>query len=129
MVISGEDGAVITGTGTKTKPLIDPVPSGLVTLILPLAPLPTTAVILVDETTVNDDAATPPKLTAVVPVKFAPVIVIVVPGIPAVLLNEVICGVGITVKPGALTCPLSVVIIIFPVVAVAATIAVSVVGD
>src|SRR5688572_26415460 len=47
---------------------------------------------LVGETTVNDAAAVPPKLTAVVPVKFVPVMVTVVPLIADVGVNEVMVG-------------------------------------
>ena len=46
---------------------------------LPLVPDPITAVILVGETTLNDVAAIPPKLTAVAPVKLDPVIVTIDP--------------------------------------------------
>jgi hypothetical protein len=55
------------------------VPPGVVTLICPVAPLPTIAVILVFELTLKDDAGTPPKFTAVTPIKLVPVIVIAVP--------------------------------------------------
>ena len=66
-----------------------------VTLILPELPLAKTAVILVEETTVNELAAVPPKLTAVVPVKFVPVRVIVAP-IPAdVGVKEEITGASV----------------------------------
>lgn len=46
-------------------------------VILPDAPAPTTAVILVADTTVNEDAATPPKLTPVIELKLVPLIVTV----------------------------------------------------
>ena len=49
----------------------------MVTLTLPVAPVPTTAVILVALTTVNEVAAVPPKLRAVAPVKSVPVMVTV----------------------------------------------------
>jgi hypothetical protein len=62
----------------------------VVTLTLPLVPEPTTAVIEVALTTVNDEAAVPPKLTAVTPVKFVPVIVTVVPVFADVGVKEVI---------------------------------------
>ena len=51
------------------------IPSGVVTLIVPVAPLPTMAVIWVDELTVKLDASVPPKVTAEVSVKFVPTIV------------------------------------------------------
>jgi hypothetical protein len=71
---------VIAGAGvavTKVNPVLLAMPFDVVTLILPVAPVPTTAVILVALTTVNDVAGVPPKLTAVAPVKFVPVIVTV----------------------------------------------------
>jgi hypothetical protein len=42
---------------------------------MPEVPAPTLAVILVALTTVKEFAAVPPKLTAVAPVKFVPVMV------------------------------------------------------
>ena len=71
--------AVTVGGGTNVNPANDAVPPGVVTFTFPVAPIPTTAVILVAELTVNEVAATPPKLTAVAPVKFVPVIVTDVP--------------------------------------------------
>ncbi len=53
------------------------MPFEVVTLTAPVVPEPTTAVILVALTTVNVVTAVPPKLTAVAPVKFVPVIVTV----------------------------------------------------
>ena len=44
-------------------------PPGVVTDTLPVAPFPTTALILVMDKTVNDAAGTPPKLTALTLVK------------------------------------------------------------
>ena len=57
------------------------VPMGVVTAtaFAPSVPAGVTAVILVALTTVYEVAATPPILTEVVPVRLAPVIVIVVP--------------------------------------------------
>ena len=85
---------VIVGGGIKVKPVIIAVPPGVVTLILPEAPVPTVAVIVVAFTTVNVVAATPPNMTAVAPVKFVPVIVITVPLDPLVGVNELIVGKG-----------------------------------
>ena len=56
-----------------------PVPAEFVTETLPEFPFPTSAVILVALTTVNEAAAVPPKLTAVAPVKLLPVMVTVFP--------------------------------------------------
>ena len=55
------------------------VPPGVVTEILPVEPLPTFAVIWVAEFTVKLEAAVPPMLTAVVPLKLVPVMVSEVP--------------------------------------------------
>ena len=57
------------------------VPPGVVTatLFAPTVPVGVTAVTLVDETTTTLVAATPPTVTLVAPVKFAPVIVIGAP--------------------------------------------------
>ncbi len=70
------------------------MPFAVVTLTLPVAPAPTTAVILVALTTVNEVAAVPPKLTAVAPVKFVPVIVTVCPVPDEIGLNDAIVGGG-----------------------------------
>ena len=55
------------------------MPTAFVTDTSPDAPEATTAVIVVAFTTVNEVAATTPKLTDVAPVKFTPVIVTVAP--------------------------------------------------
>jgi hypothetical protein len=56
------------------------VPHGVVTVIAPLLlATPVTAVITVSETTINDAAFTPLNLTEVVPRKFAPFMVTVLP--------------------------------------------------
>ncbi len=76
------------------KPLLVIAPFAVTTRTLPDLPEPTTAVMLVALTTVNEVAAVPPKLTAVAPVKFVPVIVTVCPVPAEVGLNEVIVGGG-----------------------------------
>ena len=71
---------VIAGAGVadvNVNPVLLAMPFDVVTLILPVAPVPTTAVMLVALTTVNEVAAVPPKLIADAPVKFVPVIVTV----------------------------------------------------
>ena len=78
----------------NVNPALLTMPFAVVTLTLPVAPAPTTAVILVALTTVNEVAAVPPKLTAVVPVKFVPVIVTVCPVPAEVGLNDAIVGGG-----------------------------------
>jgi len=90
---------VMVGAGINVKPACDTEPPGVVTEILPDVAAPTTAVMLVAETTVKDVAAVPPKLTAVAPVKLVPVMVIVVPFPELVGVNEFIVGAGINVNP------------------------------
>jgi hypothetical protein len=88
------------------KPAKLVVPPGVVTLTLPDAPVPTTALIVVAFAKVNEDAATPPKLTAVAPVKLVPVIVTDVPLVPLTGVKEVIVGVGgINVNPASEAVP------------------------
>ncbi len=95
---SGEKEDRIKG-GAKMNPVVVPVPFGLVTTISPLAPAPTTAVILVGETTVNELAGTPPKLTFVIPVKRTPVMVTVPPCACTEGVKEVTAGIEIKLKP------------------------------
>lgn len=74
------------------------MPPGVVTLTLPDAPAATTAVMVAAFTTVKEDAATPPKLTALAPDKFVPVIVTVAPVAAMTGVNDVMVGAGINVK-------------------------------
>jgi hypothetical protein len=105
---------VIRGGGKKINPerLADPPFVFIETF--PDAPLPTTAVMLVEEIMLKDKAGTPPNLTAVAPVNPVPVIVTVAPEIADVGLNELIVGGGINVKPGRLAVPYGVVTLTFP---------------
>lgn len=57
------------------------------------------AVIVVDEVTVNDDVLTPPKCTAVAPVKPVPVIVTEVPPVAGPLLGVTFVTVGAPLPP------------------------------
>ncbi len=78
--LAADDGVneLILGEGIKVKLFEEfAVPPGVVTDIIPLVPIATTAVILVALTTVKEVAAVPPKLTAVAPVKLVPVMVTV----------------------------------------------------
>jgi hypothetical protein len=86
---------VIKGAGMKLNPLLVVVPKGVVTAIAPDAPPSTTALIRLEETTVNDLAGTPPKLTAVAPERFVPLIAMVLPTPPLFGLNEMIPGMGV----------------------------------
>jgi len=105
---------VIVGAAININPDRDAVPPGVVTLTLPDAPELTTAVIVVAFTTVKDDAAVPPKVTAVAPVKFVPVIVIVAPSPAVVGVNDEMVGAGINVNPARDAEPPSVVTATFP---------------
>jgi hypothetical protein len=95
--------------GAAEKPVRVAAPPGVVTATLPVVPLPTTAVMVVAPTTVKEEAAVPPKLTAVAPVKLVPVIVTVAPEPADVGVNEVIVGAGmvnpasVAVPPGVVT--------------------------
>jgi len=85
---------VMTGAGINVNPPLEIAPLAVVTLTFPVAPVPTMAVIFVGLTIVNEVAATPPKLTDVVPEKLLPMIEIVV-FLPAEAgVNEVIVGGG-----------------------------------
>ena len=112
---------VMTGAGIKVNPANTPVPSGLVTLTFPEAPVAITAVMLVAETTVKEVAAVPPKLTAVAPVKSVPVMVTVAPVAALVGVKEVMTGVGIKVNPASTAVPPQVVTLTFPEVPAATT--------
>ena len=70
---------VMTGMGTNVKPEASAVSVDYMTVIEPLLPSPTTALMLVSESIVNDWAGTPPKRTSVVPENLLPEIVTVVP--------------------------------------------------
>ena len=108
---------VMVGAGTKVKaPLLVAMPPGVVTVILPVAPFPTVALIAVALVTVKEVATVPPTATAVTPVKFAPVIVRGVPAPPIVGLKEVMVGAGRYVNVLLLVAvPPGVVIVIVPV--------------
>jgi hypothetical protein len=87
----------IAGAGVAVineNPALLAMPFEVVTLTLPVAPAPTTAVMLVALTIVNEVAAVPPKLTADAPVKFVPVIVTVCPVPAEIGLKEAIVGGG-----------------------------------
>jgi hypothetical protein len=112
----------ILGGPKKIKPGALPTPPGAVTEMLPSKPDPTTAVMVVLEVTVKEEADAPPKLTAVASLKLVPVIVIVAPCTADVGVNEVIVGAGIKVKPANVAMPVGVVTKILP-LAPAATVA------
>ncbi len=91
------------------------MPPGVVTLIVPVAPLPTIAVICVELSTMKLLALVPPNWTIVAPVKFVPVITIDAPVAPLVGVKEDTVGVGIYVNvPELVPVPPGVVTLIVP---------------
>ena len=62
--------------------------------MLPLKPIPTTALMFVGDTTVKEVALVLPNLTAVTPLKLVPKMDTVVPVIALVGVNELIVGGG-----------------------------------
>jgi len=116
------ENVVILGDTEKLAALVV-LPAGVVTLILPeLAPAGTVAVILIAELTVNA-AEVPLKLTAVAPVKFAPLMTTLAPTVPLTGVNAVIRAA--TVKLVAVVAvPAGVVTLMGPVVAFAGTVVV-----
>lgn len=84
---------LMTGAGINVKlDLLVAMPSGVVTTILPVEPLPTTAVILALEFILKLAAGEPPKLTAVVLLKLLPLITILAPLAPFSGAKELIAG-------------------------------------
>lgn len=111
---------IIVGAAIKTNPALVAMPPGVVTVTVPEVPAATTAVMLVAETTLNDAAAAPPKLTAVAPVKFVPIIVIVAP-VPPLSVNDEIVGARTKINPAFVAVPPGVVTDTLPEVPVATT--------
>ena len=114
----------------KTAELVA-VPPGVVTAMFPVtAPVGTVAVTCVSEFTVKVVAATPPKVTLLVPVRPVPVITTTAPGGPLVGLNPDTVGPTTTVKTAELVAvPPGVVTTIFPVIAPVGTVAVTCVSE
>jgi hypothetical protein len=108
---------------TVKFPVLVTVPTGVVTLILPVvAPAGTVAVILIEELGAKP-AETPLNFTDETPVKLAPLMVTLVPITPLVGVKLVIRAA--TVKSVALVAvPAGFVTVIFPVVALPGTVAV-----
>ena len=112
---------VMVGAGMKVNPASKPVPPGVITDTFPEDPLATTAEICVEEFTVKEEAAVPPKLTAVAPEKFVPVIVTVAPLAALLGVKDVMAGAGMKVNPACKSVPPGVVTDTFPEVPVATT--------
>ncbi len=74
MALVGLNAVIAGGTITPVKinPALLTIPPGVVTVTVPDAPAPTYAVILDALFTTNDDAATPPNVTAVAFDKLEP---------------------------------------------------------
>lgn len=111
---------VMVGTAVKVKPVSVARPAGVVTLMLPVVPLATTAFIVVELITENELAAVPPKLTAVAPVKLVPVIITVAPEAAELGENAVTVGAE-SVNPASVAVPDGVVTDTIPVVLPATT--------
>jgi hypothetical protein len=130
----GEKDVIVGDPAAVTVKLVAlaAVPPGVVTLIVPLvAPVGTTAVICVAESTVKLVAAVRLNVTSVAPVRFVPVMTTVVPTGPLIGTNETIVGaVEGTVKfEGLAAVPPGVVTLIGPVVAPVGTTAVICVAE
>ena len=82
--------------GINVNPALEAVESCVNTSTSPEVPLPTTAVIVLASTIVNDVALVPPNETPVAQSKFVPVIVTVWPIYAESGSNEVICACGLT---------------------------------
>jgi hypothetical protein len=105
---------VIVGRGIQVKPVLVAVPPAVVTLTVPVVPVPTVAVICVAEFTTKEVAAVPSKLTAEAPVKFVPVMttLLVSPAVDGV--KEEMVGVGAHVNPESVPVPKELVTVISP---------------
>ena len=108
---------LMVGAGIKVKaPGLVAVPPGVVTVMAPVVPLPTAAVMQVALATVKADAALPPNFTTLAPLKPLPLMVTTVPAPPPLGVNEVMVGAGMKVKvPALLAVPPGVVTLIVPV--------------
>jgi hypothetical protein len=96
----------------KVKPGELAVPALVVTDTLPLAPLPTTAIKVVESRRARERAATPPKYTRIGDLKCAPLMRTACPSCAEAGLNEEITGVEllrklkpliVAVPPGVVT--------------------------
>lgn len=97
-----------------TNPARVAIPPGAVIRTFGEDTLPTIAMMVSEDTTLNELALLPPKPTAVVPVKLAPVIVTEVPVPAFVGVNKLITGFGIKTNPGRNAESIAVVTLILP---------------
>jgi biotin-(acetyl-CoA carboxylase) ligase len=93
--------AAIVGAGMNVNPSSEAKPPGVVKLNTPEEPLPTIAMMDVEETTVNELTEVPPSVTTEVLLKFVPVIVMSDPAAAIVGANAVIVGAGMNVNPSS----------------------------
>lgn len=107
--------------GMNVNPGCEADPPDVVTSTLPEAPLPTIAVIRVGDTTLNDVAAVPPKLTEAADVKLLPVMVTVAPVVALVGAKEAMTGEAIKVNPSNVAVPPGVVTATLPALPLATT--------
>jgi hypothetical protein len=97
-----------------TKPVAVAVPPGVITVIVPVVPVPTTAVMVVLLTTVKDVTGVPPKDTEVALFKLVPVMVIVVALLVLVGVKLDMVGAGTNVNPAKVAVPAGVVTLTIP---------------
>jgi hypothetical protein len=90
--VVGVNELIVGAVVENVNPDSVPVPTGVVTLTDPVAPVPTNAVICVSELTVKLVAAVPPKLTVLALVKPVPVITTELPVPVVVGVKDVIVG-------------------------------------
>ena len=77
------------------NPVSAAVPPAAVMLKLPVDPVPTTAISVVEDSTLNDATAVPPSATELAPVRLVPVTVMVAPLAAEVGVKELIVGVPV----------------------------------
>jgi len=113
---------VIVAKGRRVKdPELVAEPAGLVTEMVPVLPVATTALMLVGELIMNDAASVPPNFTEVAPVKLVPLIVTFIPCAPLLGVNDEIVGAAMKVNPPSTALPPGVVTETFPEEPVATT--------
>ena len=100
------------------NPFNEADPKGVVTVKLPVAPVPTTATMVVGEETWKEAALAPPNNIFVAPVKLVPVMVTLVPLLPEVGEKLVTVGGLPNTNPSIEVVPADVVTAILPVVPV-----------
>jgi hypothetical protein len=96
---------VMMGGGIKINPFKVAMPPGVVRPSEPEEPLPTIAIIVVDETRVNEVTGVPPRVIIDVPSKLLPVMVINAPVATAVGVKDVMMGGGIKINPFKVAVP------------------------